>query len=67
MMCAMSASQDRYIFPDRAYAPGYEPSARPAEESPPDPIMTGADYLRFGTMLCLMGGGLAVVSVLLLG
>lgn len=61
----MPHTEDRFIFPDRAYAPGYEPASR-EEETMPDPIMTRDDYLRFGAMVALIMTGLAAVSTMLL-
>lgn len=62
----MPHPQDRFIFPDRAYAPGYEPAAPHEDDNPPEPIMTRDDYLRFGAMLVLIMTGLAAISTLLL-
>jgi len=61
----MSHSQDRFIFPDRAYAPGYEPATR-EDDTPPEPIMTRDDYLRFAAMAVLIMIGLSAVSTMLL-
>jgi hypothetical protein len=62
----MPHPQDRFIFPDRAYAPGYEPAAPREDEPLPEPIMTRDDYLRFGAMAALIMAGLAAVSSLIL-
>lgn len=62
----MPHPQDRFIFPDRAYAPGYEPTPPREEETLPEPIMTRDDYLRFGAMAALIMTGLATVSTMLL-
>ncbi len=55
------------VFPDHAYAPGYEPVARePVPEDAPERIIGRADFARFAAAACLLAGMLAVVSVLLM-
>ena len=56
------------IFPDHAYAPGYEPARREEPpELPPERIIGPADMARFAAASCMVVGGLALVSALIMG
>lgn len=54
------------IFPDHAYAPGYEPSLpEPEPEAPPETVVAG-DIIGFVAAAGLVCAALAVVSVAML-
>jgi len=55
------------IFPDHAYAPGYEPAPRvppPPEEE--ERVITGGEFVRFTFAALLMVVALAVLSGLMM-
>ncbi len=55
------------IFPDHAYAPGYEPVQREASlEAPPERILGPADMFRFAVAAVMVAGVLALLSALIL-
>lgn len=58
-----SPNSDR-IFPDHAYAPGYEPTL--PEPEPPPEVPIGADLIGFVAAAGLMSGALALISAVLL-
>ncbi|WP_160121116.1 hypothetical protein [Rhodovarius lipocyclicus] len=55
---------DVFIFPERAFAPGFEPAPREPAPSLQAPYGAG-EMLRFLMMLLLLGGGVAFVSAML--
>lgn len=59
----ISVAPDR-IFPDHAYAPGYEPPL--PEPEPPAELLPGGGVIGFIAAAGLMTGALAVVSMVLL-
>lgn len=55
---------DVFIFPERAFAPGYEPT--PPDQEPRPALRYGnGEMLRFLMMLLLLGGGVAMLSAML--
>ena len=53
------------IFPDHAYAPGYEP-ARTERDEPPTPMLPTGDMMGFIAAGGLVTGALALASVAML-
>jgi len=54
------------VFPDHAYAPGYEPTLPTAEPEVPPDILPAADLIGFVAAAGLVMGALALISVVLL-
>lgn len=52
------------IFPERAYAPGYEPTL--AKPEPSADLLPGGDLIGFVAAAGLMTGAVAIVSGILL-
>ena len=53
------------IFPDHAYAPGYEPT-RIVQDEPPPPMLPAGDLMGFVAAGGLVTGALALASVAML-
>lgn len=64
-MTRFTLDPDR-VFPDHAYAPGYEPKSQEVEQ-PQTSILTVADFIRFFTAAGLVVGGLSLISMLISG